>query len=470
MIRRALGAGSAAALACCVVLGNVPARAQVVEGLGAISAVAGPVLMKKRVRDILTGARLTASTLLEDGRKTGNGLMVRGADELAVAVLDASAVFSDRLDVTLEKLKEPERLLLEGIAGAQTTAPRLADRIYTAKDTATLDVAGILGQVAFSQERFAIQRIVGLTQLEKDGAYQMLVVGSYVGTLGDGPRTSLKLRIADREVTGLTVSPMEAHVASLSIPNDVLKPLFNADALAIVDAELIAETVIPGKTLFFFASEKRQSVTAKVHLVLYPSYAGEAKLIISAPAYGWKSIPDDSTTTSQPDAAACANGCGEPAGAPRDLSLTAPGGDRTPRVGGDVRIVSATCGPIAPGSATGGQTPVVVSDSGRRATCRVEATAQPQAYRLVVKREQWMPISDLITSSFVKLYYGKPTPIVVPLDESNIRITGRSLTGDSFDEFLDAPDPGSPIVLVKKDVNGANATLYLRARRPSSLY
>ena len=81
-----------------------------------------------------------------------------------------------------------------------------------------------------------------------------------------------------------------------------------------------------------------------------------------------------------------------------------------------------------------------------------------------------MPISDLITSSFVKLYYGKPTPIVVPLDESNIRITGRSLTGDSFDEFLDAPDPGSPIVLVKKDVNGANATLYLRARRPSSLY
>jgi hypothetical protein len=444
-----------------------PAPAQVIEVITAGGSVASSALLGKAVRDIIADARLQASSLLAEGQRTGNALLIRGADELSVAVDNASRLLSQELDRAFERLDQQKQDVLLGVARATKAAEGLAERAYLAKDTLSLDTRSILGSLPLTDEVFVLQRVDGLTHLEKDTDYSFRLIGSYVGLPASGYSTKLSLEIEGRPVKDIKVSPVELHVADITLPNATIAPLFDTGAVKVVEAELKVEYTSPSRFLWVFPRDKTDVLSSKLHLVLYPSYAGEAKVAARSIVYGWKPINSDSRSQTGPNAH-CSSRCKDWYGIPWSFDMTVSTGIRNPPIEGDIRIASARC-VGAPGSHFDEDLRADVLDSGARARCSVRARSHPATYLLTIEREQWKPVSDREATLTTALHYDQATELRIPKDAKTIRMTGKLLSGEGFDFIVGDTSAGAAIEIVRQVENANDTSLFIRARRPEGL-
>lgn len=445
------------------------AVAQILEGAGAVVGAISPIIAKKSVANILQDARQQATSVLADGRNAGNSLMVRGADELNMAALNISNIFSDRMDSTFEKLDESSQKIIAGLVSAQDAANKLSERAYTAKDTVALDTQVVLGSIPFTNERYIIQRISGLTQLQKTGGdYRVRLIGSYVGTPSNGPQTKISVKLDQKDIPGVKFSPVELHVLDIIIPGKELNPHFSSDNVAVLDLDISVEYNTKKRTFLIFSGTDKQVLDAHLHMALFPTYAGKSKASITYAVQGWKSAPEDYKEETGPNAH-CESNCQDFPSTPWSFTYVINGGERTPQLIGDMRIVSAKWSQINGSNPFDWNQSVAVTDSKTRATFSCMAHTKPQSYRLTVAREVWSLLRDETKENIVDIFYDKVTEIKAPLGKKTVRLRGVTLTGDAYDQFIGGMPAIEPIEIVNVSDNAEDTSIFIRARRPSDL-
>ena len=134
---------------------SVSGRADVLgAGIAATGKVTSSIIANETVESLIESARRQAKVLIAESENSGNVLLTRGADELNLTADNIERIFQNQLKITFAEIDEDKRDLLIGLASATNVATELRDKAYTFKDTLTLDVRSILGEIPFVKELF----------------------------------------------------------------------------------------------------------------------------------------------------------------------------------------------------------------------------------------------------------------------------------------------------------------------------
>ena len=199
---------------------NMSAQADVLGvGIAATGKVASSVITGETVKSLVESARREAKALIAESENTGNVLLTRAADELNLTADNIERMFAKNLKSTFEEIDEDKRDLLIGLASATKVASELGNKAYTLKDTLSLDVRSILGEIPFVKESLVLQRVSGLSVVSGKDRITLKVIGSYIGLPGEDHRTKISMSINGKSIEGIEIDPVEIHMAYISIPS-----------------------------------------------------------------------------------------------------------------------------------------------------------------------------------------------------------------------------------------------------------
>ena len=467
MARRSLCASFGAVCLIASVAALIPSHlnAQILETAGIAAKAGATTLAGVTVRDLITEARQQATTLLADGRSTGDTLIARAGDELNMFADNAVRLVGDELDAKLEGFDETTRNLLISLHAATQSAKSFTKKAYDIKDTAALDLRSILGGLPLVKEHLVLQRVDGLTHLKGASDYPMELIGSYIGTPSEEHTSAISVRINGTTIEGLRITPVGLHHAALAIPNSEVSQLFDEEQLRILPGVIVISQRFK-EGWWIFKSWKEKKYEVPVHFSLFPPYAGTVKVVARTQEMGWvRAEPKSNTATGGTNH--CGKNCNGHRGSPYEVGTSVSGGERVLQHVGDQRIVGISeCRCISGTCAFDEHNHSLVDLNKTRARCGWQGRSHPSTWRITAQVEQWVPIGERDIEQSVKIYWDRNVEIRVPLNSSTVRVSGRLLTGQDLDILDGQPDPSGLLTRIRKVLNVNDASLYYRISRP----
>lgn len=432
--------------------------------IAATGKVASAAITGETVESLIESARREAKSLLAEAESTGNVLLTRAADELNLTADNIERMFSDQLKTAFDEFDEDKRDLLIGLASATEAATKLGDKVYTLKDTLSLDIRSILGDVPFVKESLVLQRISGLSVISGKDRFKLRVIGSYVGLPGEGHSSSIEVLINNTIVEGVEIDPKEIHLVEILIPSKNIENYLLEDEPARIPLTLKINQKFKERLFgFLWDVEKEKSYKASLNLSLYPTYAGNVDVIARHQVLGWKKsqvIEHDMTHSDH-----CSDDCRGHHGTTHEVKITVNGNSSAPKIG-EKRIVSASCNRISGTSGYSVDEGTTVSQDKSTAKCRIRFRTQSQTYRLTASIEEYGIIEEKDTPIKAKLNFGETTEVRIPKTTIETFIKGQLITGDKIDMVGSQTTNEGLVHIVRRLDNTNDKSIVLTASRP----
>lgn len=443
-------------------------EAQILSSVGKSAEVAAPIIAGVKIKDLIHDARQEATTLIADGRNSGDVLMTRAGDELNMMADNVLRLASSEMDSTIEDVDKLTSKVLVSLYNATLSAKSFGTKIYDIRDTTSLDIRSILGEIPLVNEKLLVQRIQGLTQLINKTDYQMEILASYVGTPSEEHSTDIEIILNDKKLEGVKVNPAGLHHAILRIPNASLESYFLKEEIAFVDAKVFIKQKFK-KGWWVFKSWDEKSYTVPLNLTLYPSYAGTLQVTAREKVYGWKSIGSKSNSATGGNNH-CSRSCGGHRGNPYEVSVTVSGGIRTPQIPGDQKITNiSSCHCISGTCGYDEHNHSVIDLDNTRARCGWQGRSHPSTWRITAEIMQWLVVDEIEKVTDVKVYWDNNFEVRIPNTSSMVKIRGLLLSGRKIDLVDGQPEPKNSITRVALVENHTDKSLIYRVNRPEGM-
>ncbi|MBF2720603.1 hypothetical protein IP510_12005 [Psychrobacter sp. NG254] len=445
---------------------SVSGRADVLgAGIAATGKVTSSIIANETVESLIESARRQAKVLIAESENSGNVLLTRGADELNLTADNIERIFQNQLKITFAEIDEDKRDLLIGLASATNVATELSDKAYTFKDTLTLDVRSILGEIPFVKENLVLQRISGLSVISGKEKFKLRIIGSYVGLPGESHSTSIEALLDGKNIENIEVDPREIHLVEILIPSVNLENHLLKDKPARIPLILKINQTFKKKLFgFLWNIDSRKSYEANLNLILYPSYAGDINVVARHEVLGWKksqAIERDMTHSDH-----CSKNCKNHYGTSHEVNISVNGDSLTPLTG-QKRIISSTCNLISGPSSHSIHEETSVSQDKATAKCRVRFRTQSQTYRLTAQIEEYGVIEEKDSSFPAKLSFDELTEVRIPKTTTEIFIQGKLITGDMINIIGSQTTSSGLVKIVRRLENANDKSVILTVSRPN---
>lgn len=447
---------------------NLCAQADVLgTSIAATGKVASSVITGETVKSLVESARREAKALIAESENTGNVLLTRAADELNLTADNIERIFSKNLKKTFEEIDEDKRDLLIGLASATKVASELGDKAYDLKDTLSLDVRSILGDVPFVKESLVLQRVSGLSVITGKDRIKLKIVGSYIGLPGEDHRTNLNVSIKGKVIEGIDVDPSEIHMAYIYVPSDSVSEYLDSKKPTriplIIDINQKFKERLWG---FLWKVEKEKQYKADLNLTLYPTYAGTVDVVARHQVLGWRSVSPIERDMTHSDH--CSKNCKNHHGTSHEVSIGVNGDGSSPQVG-HRRITSASCRHVAGVGGYSVDEGTHVSADKSYAKCRIRFRTQAQTYRLTAQIEEYGVLSEKDSSFPADIKFDELTEVRIPKTTSEVFIKGKLITGDKVDLVGSQTTINGLVNIVKRLDNTNDKSVVLSAARPDDI-
>jgi hypothetical protein len=402
--------------------------------------------------DLITEARQTASTLIGQAEASGNALILRNATELNVLATNASLLLGSELTDVVGDMSVENRALMNALALAtQTAQETVASATYQMRDAITLDLRGVIAGIGIG-EQFYVQRITGLTQLEKDsGEYRVSISGLGLGIPTDKRRATLRLLINDKTSPRITAMQPDANTTIFSIPADVLAQFFAPKRMTVLRAAF--DITYEYKSGLIFSRSRTLQQRVPVRIALMPAHAGTITVTATTDVREWvflRSEVDKKTTGNHH----CESDCrGEPTrtnymvtikvpstgrGEVGDQKLTNPKLRCMPEMVNipEIRLLGAVIGAqnvdasSCPWSAVNS---VYLSEGDTRATGSFDVWSKPSNWELTADVHEYRVVREEQVARTYDLYFGRLVEIIVPKATTLAKISGKLITNARFE-------------------------------------
>ncbi|NOU50920.1 hypothetical protein HG263_10295 [Pseudoalteromonas sp. JBTF-M23] len=443
----------------------ISAKADILgTSIAASGKVASAAITGETVQNLIEKARREAKALLAEAESSGNVLMTRAADELNLTADNVERMLSSQLNTVYDEIDEDKRDLLIGLASATKVATKLSDKAYTLKDTVSLDIRSILGDIPFVKESLVLQRITGLSAIAGEDRYKLRIIGSYLGLPGESHSSRIDVLIDGNLVEGVEVDPKEIHLVEISIPSASIEKYLLKDKPARIPLTLkISQTFKEPLFGFLWHVDNKKSYEANMNINLYPTYAGDVEVIARHQILGWKAsqaIERDMTHSDH-----CSKNCKGHHGTTHEVKISVAGNSSQPQIG-QKRITSAKCKRIAGTSGYSVDEGTSVSQDKSTAKCRIRFRTQSQTYRLTAKIEEYGVIEEKDTSVTAALTFDETTEVRIPKTTIETFIKGKLITGDKVDMVGSQTTNSGLVSIVRRLDNTNDKSVILSASRP----
>jgi hypothetical protein len=414
--------------------------------LGAIADLTG--------KDLIGRAKSAAEEVLADFDNKANFLSARISDQLTVAAESAELLAGGELDRQVKNMSQPLQQVMVNLQQLVDGVNGLKSDAYNLKDALVVDIRALTENVPLVGEKFYIQSIDGVLQLQKDSPYEITVLGVGLGPASEKHSSSVGLKIGTnpQPVTDITVDQIHAGTAVISIPQSDLNPLFKPTPIR-VPASL--EFDMTDKDLL--GPRKTRHYSIPFGLTLIPTNAGTISVAVRVHTYGWTDTGvRDKKLQPTPDL----NGAGRYEYYTLDLKVATSG--RTPPTPGDQKYrtsdIKFDC--IYGGLACGFKDVFYIQpmnhDSQIQAYWRTNSN--PTVWQLSAEIMQWSQTGDQDQPPSTKpIRFGENVLIQVPDDWELVHITGKTVTGEAIDLIYPS---GSDLLRALPVQPGSNTIIY----------
>jgi len=443
------------------VMNVAPATAQV-PGAG---AAVGGVVAAKVGRDLVNQLQATGAALIGQGEASGNAMMIRAGNEMAVLAQNLLSIAGSEIDKRVDHMTAKLQPVMAQAQALLDHKAHLVKGVYDIKDSTVLDLRSFAASYPLGS-RFFVQKIDGSAQLNRSaGAYTISVWGVALGQDSDKIRSEVRLAI-----NGFTL-PVErdgaqANIASFTVPVEALNSLFKQKQITTARAEFIVTQ--QNKGWFWWSRPTTYHVPFK--LVLFPTYAGQLKLNVIEPTYAWQALPDNPQKQDRATGDHNCARCKDPPHVPYMLTIEVPSSKQAPPLEGDERLVSksATCeGGACPWTSLSS---LEFYEGNTRVAAQWQVWGSPVTLHLRADAERYTAVGEKTTPQTVDLYYDQVFSVRVP-NALGVRTDGQiaTITGDTSALLLGNNDTRGLVSLQQKVPGPGYDTYQYLVLRPSGL-
>ncbi len=420
-------------------------------GLGAIEDLVG--------NDLISKAKSAGQDLLEDFNQKANLLSARLSDQLTVAAETAVLLAGNELDKQVKNMSAPIQQLMVNLNQLTDAVNGLKAEAFPLKDAIVVDIRALTQNVPFVGEKFYIQRVDGVLQLQKDSPYTLNLLAVGVGPATPRHRSTVGIAIGTgankKLLTDATIDQIQANTAGITIPQSDLNTFFDQSKPVRLDASL--EFDMQEKGLLGWKAPEHYSIP--FGLTLMPINAGTISVAVRVHSYDWA---DTGNRDQKFLTTAELNGSGRYDYYTLDLKVAGTG--HTPPAVGDQKYrttdIKFDC--------ISGQDQscafrdifyIQPVDSDRTVEAYWRTNSHPTTWRLSADIMQWGQTGDKDQDPFqLPIQFGKNLLITVPNDYELIHITGKTITGEPIDVIY--PN-GSDLLKPLSVQPGSNTIIYL---------
>jgi hypothetical protein len=450
------------------------------QDLGALLAgSAGSLVtgeLAKRVgTELIQEARAAGANLIGQGQHAGDALMIKMGNEvtiLADGIARLAGAEASKKVGEMGALLQPKMALLQQLI---EESPKYESRAYQLKDAIILDVRANLATIKGIGDPFYVQRIEGISQIVSDNDYTVSIWGTGLGIPSSKLRSTITLFIAGKPVSTSPQRP-NAHIATFTVPNEILEPHFQGRALGTVDAEFKIRHEVKG---WFFWTATDHCVPIK--LALIPKFAGSITVNATSPKYAWQSIGtrQEVKLTSDHNCPRCEN----PPKTPYTVTIKGTNSLKTQPIPGDQRLRNARGRCVTDvrsfsflgvkGTADVSACPwtslaaVTLSENDSRATAQFLVWGSPVTLEVSADAEEWSLTPDTTTAATpYDLFFDDIVEIKVPTGSGVVSVASGLTFSKERLTFVVGQNTQN--LSLQKEVQGPSETSYLyKVLRPT---
>lgn len=421
------------------------------------------------VGDVLDKADGAAQKSINNAAVAGDALLSRSANELSVLVSAARLGMEDSMSRQVSDLDVRTANLLTRIDTLTNQLDNFKSAAYNFRDTTVVDVRELLNDVPFlASAEFYVQKIDGLAHYELENEVTFKIAAVNVGPDTSDRRSAFKIIIDGKEVSIKRIERHSAGEVKIVLPADVFISHFSPDIIKLVKADISID--IQKKTGWFFKSwNKPQTYTVPVWISLIPKTAATVYINGRSPVFGWKYERTESFSQVGPDAH-CSDDCRGWYGTVTSMAKSVTGGNE-PIVGYE-RISKITSFGIVSG-VSGFDADVwhEISNNSRTAIGHWRARTHANTYKLNFDVEKYQRLSnDILKVKNEIMDYGEVKAIRVPVNATELVVTGKTLNNKTFSLVAGATNPDSLVEIANVQIDGNEKIILIRAKQFEQLY
>ncbi len=422
--------------------------------LGAVGGLVG--------RAIIRDAENAAQNLIDQFNVNANALSARLATQLTVATGTAVALAGAELDKKVRDMNPVIQQVMVNLKQLTETIGGLRSDAFALKDAVAVDIRSLTANVPFVGERFFVQRVDGILQLRKDTPYKLKVLAVGLGPATDRRRTTLRITIDGHVVDNALVDQIQANTATITIPADVLNPLFGDRArrkAATLEIDMQRKSALRGW-------RSQPHISIPFALTLMPIDAGSLDVITRVPTYGW-----DNTDAVDQKFLTTAELSDTGRYQYNTLELKLVGTGHVPPELNDQKYrrdtIEFAC--ISGQDQSCGHRDIFYVqpvDNDRTIQAYWRTSSHPTTWRLSAKIAQWKRDEDRdLPARTVRLEFGRTLEIPVPENYTQVHLVGKTITGEPIDVYF----PNSSDLLQPLSTGAGARTLLYFVKRPSDV-
>lgn len=430
------------------------ARAQV----GVVTAV----VAGKQVKDIIRDLQSAMGTTLALAQNRGDALALSASSTASVTAANVAAIFAKELDRKVRDLEPTKQQLLQRAYDLSQAINNATASATSLEQALNLDIRGILGSLG--GEKLYIDRIAGITQIQRNDQYLIGVDGVGVGAVSQDRRPSLSLSVKGKQISAM-VNPTAATGATIIVPAAELAPYFESGKLNIVPATLVAD--LQYKSGLIFKRWKRTRIETPFFFALLPKDAGSVAAEQTLPRHGWVTLPAGASNTVTTGDHHCSSNCrNEPTRTTYLATLQVSGGNGKV---GDQRLVGLTL-ECTSGSCAFSKKGELAMDRGNSiARWPFDVWSRPTTWIIRGAVQEWRVIGDTTRTTDLPLRWAEDTTLRVPQEATFLRIRGTLIGNIPVDFAVDNPASSDLLSVIQQGTAGTDKVYQIRLRAPKGI-
>ena len=429
-----------------------------------------------KVGDIVKQVQGVGDEWIQQGQEGGNALLTKTGTEAELFAQNLNLILTDQREKTFNELQKNEQLLIAQYFELQNQADQAKKWALDFKDSTVLDLNQLLIGIPFYKDRFFVQRIDGVMQMQKaSGDYLLSVWATHLMPYQAGQNTNIQLTLNDKPVKIREIDQAQAGRAAIHLENDVLKDLFASDKMTVAKGRMTIVLSEERSYWYFFHKTVTHEYSFPINFALYPLHAGAGSVSGQRSKFDWVTIETgaespplqtanyDCNTRSGDD-------CGHPDWSPMYTVELPPLANHNPPLNGDQRYVNAVAPNSAWRSGPGNfcQPSVTPWDHGQRVTLKVRCDSGPTTWIVSADVQQWQSVStEAVTVPSIDLTYDAPFDVIVPHDAYNVKLNGNTLTHQAFSLNVGSSDPSKGVHYLGFENTPDNKTIIYHYRLDS---
>lgn len=267
----------------CVCLGLIAQMTYAQTGV-ATALVAG-----KEAKDVVQEAQDASVNVLQDARNEGSALAVKAANEAQVAANNVLLSFGGDINKKFEDLSAAEQTALAGLAQLTNQVKQIQGQAWQFKDSLTVDVRDIFGNLLFSHLDYFVERVDGITLLKREDSYRISILGIGFGPDSEKRHGKIESVTLNGHAIPFTTETNHADVTTMVFSAHDLNPYFIKEK-APTRAKLVVNTVVSTKGMLWGWNDK--SFTLPLTIALFPDFAGHIVVHYTASKKDWVPAPE----------------------------------------------------------------------------------------------------------------------------------------------------------------------------------